>query len=152
MPIKEDIAKNKITESMLLPHLRIAGTGAGRGGETLSIAERMPAGEAVDVGDALYCASDGKVYRADNTNEKPCHFFAVSAAAAEEDVAIAVSGFLDYEDTLFTTGSAVFITSGTPNISTSPPAAITGHIYQRIGTAISESGIYISIEPEQYVE
>jgi len=148
MPTKESIATNKITERMLVPHLRWKQAG---GRSVFASAKdsdeiiRGICGETIDQGDAVYLADDNKIYKADALNQKPAFGFAMIGGTVDQEISIKVKGKLNIEiDSNIPVGGIVFLRS--QGQIGQIERLNSGDIIQYVGLKLDSNELYIIIE------
>ena len=158
MPIKHSIGANKITESMLLPHLvqKLKGsranntvtTNEGTNIETIRLGADIAYGTYIAVGD------DGKGYIAssDASDNKPAYAMCIQSGTTNDIVKIKRFGDVEISGASFIVNKTVWLLSGTPNFSTDLPDCTSGSVIQRLGKTLSATKIFIDIETERIVE
>lgn len=152
MPTKEAIAGNKITERMLVPHLRR------RGGKSvfqiLSGEEQIftgICGEPIEYGQAVHLANDGKLYVADALANKPAFGVANASGEVEQEIPIQFDGLLDQQIVgQIDTGNFVFLRS--QGQIGSIERINSGDIIQIIGVKTKENQIYVKIYTPRIIE
>ncbi|QLH55003.1 MAG: hypothetical protein CH6_4543 [Candidatus Kapaibacterium sp.] len=146
MPTKELIAGSKITERMLVPHLRKR-----TGGKSIyQILEQSTqelwgiCGEDIDQYDVVYLSNDGKVYKADALNNKPGFAIAKESGSIDQQINLTTSGIMNIPiNGSIPIGSITFLRSSGKIgiIERSDP----GDIIQPIGIKVEDEKILISI-------
>lgn len=151
MPLKAIIGKNQITEEHLLPHLRnrIGGSNNVLVQYNSTKAETtVQLGEAVTKGTALAIGTNGKAYKASNITSanKPAICIAGEDGNTNSKIKIILSDIVEVIGASLTSGNPVWLTSDTPNISTTIPANEQGKRIQRLGHALSSTTFIVDIE------
>lgn len=151
MPTKELIGGNKITERMLVPHLRKRSSSKSVY-EIITAQEEellLTCGENITQGTAITIGTDGKAYIANSLNNKPAFAFAKTAGNTNEQISLQIEKIIDTEITgTITIGSYVYLRSN-GGIGTIERTN-AGDLVQIVGTKIDENRIEISIfEPEK---
>lgn len=146
MPTKEIIGGNKITERMLVPHLRkrIFGKSVYQVVENQTLELWGTCGATIEQGKAVTLGGDGKIYLADAFSRKPVFGFAQTAGEIDEQIPLRNKGTINV--TIMgnvDTGGYVYLRSN-GEIGTIERLH-AGDIIQIVGTKKSEEQIEISI-------
>ncbi|ROL55835.1 hypothetical protein D9V84_10505 [Bacteroidetes/Chlorobi group bacterium Naka2016] len=153
MPTKEIIAGSKITENMLVPHMRKRFGGKSIY-NTISNQEQKLygiCGENITQGDAICFGNDGKIYKADALANKPAFGFAAESGITNDEILLQTDGLLEIELGGTTDiGSFVFLRSN-GNIGTIERIN-SGDIIQIVGIKNKENQIIIRIYNHKTLE
>ncbi len=147
MPVKELIAANKITETLLVPHLKKKVSGGRTAVVGINRNENVLyglCGENINVGDAVYLADDGKIYQANALQNKPAFAFAQYNGEPDDKIPLITFGKVQVDiQGDIDTGNYVFLRSNgqVGSIERTQP----GDIIQILGTKLDDGEIIIDI-------
>jgi len=105
------------------------------------------AGSQVLQGHAVVMSSDGKVDHFNETVNKPCIGIAMTGVAADAAVKVLMWGVFRDDSYAFTTGGYLYPTESTGTLSHTKPSTANDYV-QRIGIAISDDAILVTINPD----
>ena len=159
MPVKSTNGANTITESMLLPHLLGKRNRGGAVYSTISgtnsnLIETITLGETVPYGVAIAVGSNGKGFIASSvaSDNKSAYAICVQGGVLNDVVKIVRLGDADIPGASFIANKVVWLSSGSPNLSTNLPACYSGDRKQRLGIALSPTKFFVTIETSSIIE
>jgi hypothetical protein len=148
MPTKESIAANKITERMLVPHLRWRQAGGRAVFASVKGVEDVIqgiCGETIEQGDAVFLGDDNKIYKADALSQKPAFGFALIGGIVDQEISIRVRGKINIElDPNIPIGSIIFLRS--QGQVGQIERLNSGDLIQYVGLKLDSNELYIIIE------
>jgi microcystin-dependent protein len=102
-------------------------------------------GEDVDLGEVLYCKSDGKYWLADASasTTMPCLAIATEAGSADDEITLLVLGFIRNDTWALTAGSVLYVSTTAGALTETAPST-SGEQVQSIGTAMDTGLVYFN--------
>lgn len=159
MSTKEDIGVDKIAEEQIPYYLRNkkkfgGGRNGGGGGGDYNIDFDVRLGEDINAGYAISVQSDGLWYKATITasNNKPASAILVENGTTGQIVKARTIKEISIIGVTFVVGKTVWLSSGTPNLTTTLPTMTSGNRKQRLGRAKTASVLMIEIETSVVIE
>jgi hypothetical protein len=108
-------------------------------------ADSLQAGENVVFGSFCYMKSDGKVWKADATDDTkaPCAFMAIETIAADASGEFLVRGFARDDSWSWTVGALLYLSTDVGELTETAPSG-TGNVIQPMGIAITATIIMLN--------
>lgn len=155
MPTKGYIAANKITEDMLVPHLRNKKRTSVFSYSLMTTSSEdglIVCAESISIGQAIGVNCAGKAVVASSVaTGYPAFAIALEQGIVDQAIKYTNSKFIEIPGATFTIGSYVFLKNGSPNLSTSPISFADNERYQILGIAKSTNILEVNIEEAKIV-
>lgn len=151
---------HSIAKEHLQPDLVAMLKGAARSTQLVNFQNSLDAldipillGEGVLAGEALYPAIDGMWYKADNQSSppKPGIVIAATDGASGENIKGTKVKIVEMSGVSFAIGADVWLSTGSPNITTGINPLVAGNLIQKLGTAITGTSYLPNIQEAEMI-